>query len=444
MIMRDKKHPETRKQPTLFSKQSESANRLSFQNPESFDEPAEEDVVTVGMRLREAREASGLSLHQVGEILRLRAMQVQALEEGDYSRLPGQTFVTGFLRSYANLLDLDAVAIVQLYKQEGAGGLRAPSLTFPEPTTGGRMPGGGLLLGSLVLALVLLAGWFLYQESENLDFERVAELPENLAKKIQERTAPEPVTSTATVAESTQLPETTTSAESSAPASPSGGIDNAAGAATAPQNVAGVSTQGTEQMETVVVPEPVVIPPAQEIETPIAAEASQKNPDIPASQAGTEAAPTDVTTETAVAETTAADSATISASAPAPTSYPQATLEGNSSSNTQTAGNEDPDNPLPRTFGVENTSARVVLRAREESWIEVTGTEEKPIISRVLKPGDVYMAPNEPDLMLTTGNAGGLEIRVDGREIAALGGLGAILRDVPLVADSLLAGSSVH
>lgn len=98
---------------------------------------------------------------------------------------------------------------------------------------------------------------------------------------------------------------------------------------------------------------------------------------------------------------------------------------------------------MPRTFGVDNTTARVVLRARSETWIEVKSADGAPYLSRVLKPGDVYMAPDIPNLKMTTGNAGGLEIRVDGNEIASLGGNGTILRDIPLVADSLLEGTSV-
>ena len=173
-------------QPNLFGRNASKGNRVSFQKAEEIIEPEEEAPRTVGSRLREAREARGLSLHQVADILRLRASQVHALEEGNFNSLPGQTFVTGFLRSYANLLDLDAVAIVELYKHEEGDGLRVPSLAFPEPSTGGRMPGAGILLGTLVFALILLAGWFFYQESESLDFERVAELPEHLASKIRD------------------------------------------------------------------------------------------------------------------------------------------------------------------------------------------------------------------------------------------------------------------
>ncbi len=93
---------------------------------------------------------------------------------------------------------------------------------------------------------------------------------------------------------------------------------------------------------------------------------------------------------------------------------------------------------MSRTFGVENTDSRVVLRATEESWVEVKVGDQRPVLSRVLKPGDVYMVPNNPTLKMTTGNAGGLEILVDGREIRSLGGTGKIVREVSLAADSLI------
>jgi len=59
-----------------------------------------------GRRLREAREARGLSREEVAAQLRLQLKHITALEEDDYDALPGQTFVTGYLRNYARLLEL--------------------------------------------------------------------------------------------------------------------------------------------------------------------------------------------------------------------------------------------------------------------------------------------------------------------------------------------------
>jgi cytoskeleton protein RodZ len=82
---------------------------------------------TAGLLLRRAREAAGLSLDAVAQQLKLAPRQVEALEEGDFSRLPGRTFVRGFMRNYARLLHLDAERVLSALP----GGAAAPSLEAP-------------------------------------------------------------------------------------------------------------------------------------------------------------------------------------------------------------------------------------------------------------------------------------------------------------------------
>jgi cytoskeleton protein RodZ len=53
--------------------------------------------------------------------------------------------------------------------------------------------------------------------------------------------------------------------------------------------------------------------------------------------------------------------------------------------------------------------------------------------------GDIYRVPNRTDETLDTGNAGGLEIRDDGKLIPALGDAGVVVRHVSLAPDALLA-----
>lgn len=57
--------------------------------------------------LRQAREERGLSLGEVSAYLKLTVRQLEAIERGDLSVLPGQTFARGFVRNYARFLDLD-------------------------------------------------------------------------------------------------------------------------------------------------------------------------------------------------------------------------------------------------------------------------------------------------------------------------------------------------
>ena len=48
--------------------------------------------------------------------------------------------------------------------------------------------------------------------------------------------------------------------------------------------------------------------------------------------------------------------------------------------------------------------------------------------------------PPGPTFLLTTGNAGGIELLVDGVAVPPLGGAGAVRRDVPLDAEAIKVG----
>jgi len=67
----------------------------------------------VGARLREAREAKGLDIAEVGQKLRMPVRVIESLEAENWSRLGAPIFVRGQLRSYARLLGLPVEEVVQ-------------------------------------------------------------------------------------------------------------------------------------------------------------------------------------------------------------------------------------------------------------------------------------------------------------------------------------------
>lgn len=77
-------------------------------------------------------------------------------------------------------------------------------------------------------------------------------------------------------------------------------------------------------------------------------------------------------------------------------------------------------------------AARVVLRANADSWLLVKDRDGTVLLNRVLKAGETWPAPARTDLLLTTGNAGGTDIVVDGTTAPSLGGAGSVRRDLPL------------
>jgi len=84
------------------------------------------DTVTgSGARLRQAREAAGLTLESVGQQLRMPVQVVRSLEEEQWQRLGAPVFVRGQLRSYARLLKVD---INDLLEQAHIGPVVPPQL----------------------------------------------------------------------------------------------------------------------------------------------------------------------------------------------------------------------------------------------------------------------------------------------------------------------------
>lgn len=71
----------------------------------------------IGRRLRQAREAKGISLSVAEDDTKIRSKYLEALEAGREADLPGEAYTKGFLRTYGNYLELDGVALVEEYKE---------------------------------------------------------------------------------------------------------------------------------------------------------------------------------------------------------------------------------------------------------------------------------------------------------------------------------------
>ena len=69
--------------------------------------------------------------------------------------------------------------------------------------------------------------------------------------------------------------------------------------------------------------------------------------------------------------------------------------------------------------------------------MQVQSAENKLLITRILYSGDRYKVPDLEGLTLITGNAGGLEVLVDGESIPPLGPEGAVRRNIALEPDAL-------
>ncbi|WP_303786602.1 helix-turn-helix domain-containing protein [Azovibrio restrictus] len=123
------------------------------------------EVRRVGELLRAGREAVGLSCAELARQLRLGERQIEALEQGEWTLLPGSTFVRGFVRNYAKAVQLDPAPLLAQLERETQ--LVAPRLELPE-STHVTIPGQGrrlsrdwlMVLAGLALVLAAVAAYF--------------------------------------------------------------------------------------------------------------------------------------------------------------------------------------------------------------------------------------------------------------------------------------------
>ena len=80
----------------------------------------------IGNSLREARYRQQLELSDVELATKIRGRYLQALEEENFDALPAQTYVKGFLRTYADYLGLDGQLYLDEYNSRYAVGEDEP------------------------------------------------------------------------------------------------------------------------------------------------------------------------------------------------------------------------------------------------------------------------------------------------------------------------------
>lgn len=356
----------------------------------------------VGEILRRRRESYGQDLPTVASQLHIRLTYLRAVETGRFKDLPGMAYASGFVRSYGDYLGLDGEELVRLFREEVAGVDRQVRLNVPIVASEGRIPGGAVLLLSGFLAILAYGVWYYLADRNKSLLDLVPEVPSQL-RAILGKEVP---TNVATVPPMVKPQSATASAQG--------------GTATAP-------TQGN------------------------AAPASAPDPAVPSGVAGAqEAAPAQPTAAGATPSTIASQHATlpVPVATAAPPAEPQAPatsvlvqpddpapLPGEFNALLAARQPPGPDGqplPPPAQVVMANPGARVKLVARMDSWVQINDKTGKTYYSAVLRAGQAIEVPNQPGLLLTAGNAGGLDVLVDGTQMPSLGAVGLVKRDLPL------------
>lgn len=159
---------------------------------------SEDAKESIGGTLKKRREELGYSLKDVAERTRIRKSYIESLEENRFSSLPGEAYVTGFIKVYAGYLDLDSTPLLELLEEN-------PTKPAPEIITHEKHPqpqkpvlsgksGSGWGAFFVGFVIVLVIGGVLYFLLTGDNTTTPSEIkPVAKQEKIVEDKIPEPV-----------------------------------------------------------------------------------------------------------------------------------------------------------------------------------------------------------------------------------------------------------
>ena len=86
---------------------------------------------------------------------------------------------------------------------------------------------------------------------------------------------------------------------------------------------------------------------------------------------------------------------------------------------------------------LRDPTQEIIIRAVASSWVEIIRDNGEEVLAKLMQVGDVYVVESNTNLYLSTGNAGGLTVAIGTDDPIKVGGVGEIVRDLPLVKDKL-------
>ncbi|WP_240775270.1 helix-turn-helix domain-containing protein [Neokomagataea tanensis] len=359
------------------------------------------DQPSVGTVLRQRREELGWQIEDVAQWLRIRGRVLTALEADDFSSMPGEAYAVGFLRAYAQAMQLDADALVERFQREfrRVSGGKA-ELVFPQAQGERGLPIGLLIGAGFILVAAAYAGWYYFSAHDELIEKRVpslAALMPNNAHSVM--TSPQ----VASVMPGQAPTEEKHSAEPTPPAAQSSNVGQGNTAQTA---------QTTTDKEAI-------------------------RPALPANTAQPSASVEQQDDDGAVASPNAGQSGG---------TQPET---GQVAGQTNNPTNVDDKAPVRADNAQQTTDAlpegQIAVKATAQVWVQISDKNGHVLVSRVLSDGEIWQgAAADGPYKLSVGNAGGVVLMTHDAVSAALGRIGAVRRNITVTADAVNQGEYGH
>ena len=440
--------------------------------PARDDLDQQDSFEAIGAEVASARAESGMQITEVAQLLRISKHYLKDIEAGAFGNLPGPTYVSGYLRTYAKAVGLDPKRIVDRYRLLLDADSAAVQYSFPVDHQRPQRSGAMVASIIVILAIAGYGGWYVMGKP-NLAALTGGEDAVVAANSVREATAlggkpaaiasadsrldgdldvadvdkftgavaaldSDPQTGTGVPQEGTQLARldhTSDSADAIGQTSAVGDLSVADDQAN-DQSGDQVQTLSADQTTSLAATDETVSTGIIGADDQLASADAAQNPDT--SQAGDT-----VTGDLAAMTTTGADTP----------STPQPVTQDNAVTGTQlaaNAGSAASENAAPMAIiddsapvsgvayaGLRDPESEITVRATGTSWVEIIRNDGEEVMTRLMRDGETYIVDSREKLYLSTGNAGGIELVFNDGLVKPVGERGEILRDLPLDVERL-------
>ena len=400
--------------------------------------------------LRSARNARGENIRDISAKLRIRGDYLAALEAGAFDSLPPPPYGVAFLRSYARYLGCNADSLVAMFRAEAGAPARAVPLAYPLPDApNGRRGMSAVVTASVILLAAIYGGSYLIWR-EDAPVADLLDGPAGYVTAAQQALQAAP----GVIADAFQGDPDTAVPSAPPPANSVPGTGPVA-----MSDGSGASPRQVEPRREVALVDPRQwnAPPRTSVAGPVTASPGPMNSAPPANShpfvVGTAHRPLPGMPEGSspgahnfMAAAPPAEMMQRRSAATAPETPPTHAVEPDpTQASAASAGqllanlqNDAPPRP-PGVFGAGEggNPGRVVILARETSWIQIRSPGRDFVRTRTLEPGDRFVLPDRTDLALWTGNAGGIEILLDGQSLGVPGARGEVVKSFMLDPEAL-------
>ena len=358
----------------------------------------------IGTLLRNARADAGFSVVEIAEMTRITKSHITALEDNDYSRLPGIAYIPGFIRSYCKVVNIDPQPLIAAYKQTTNPERDKPVYKFPVQALVPKMAGSMVAMFVVVAGLAGYIGWNFLQE-DTASTAQIASLDDSSldnVKRFDQTEAVEPEILDPEPAPLAAIQQIQPEVENN----PS-------------DEIAPANTEISESVEIANAP----------VETDASAPLASQNSNTADQQGDIQ----QILEDTVPALQAQQIAALAPAEASRSTTPPSANIgEAPYLQNPETELRGGAAQALQR-----NPMSEIVISASSTSWVEIAKANGEIVVSKLLRKGDNFVATADTKLFLSTGNAGGISLKMGDQKAVKIGKTGEIIRDLALTRDSL-------